>query len=585
MAGNKSKVEFSELAPQKEWTLQEYIAAVYGYPQCPGWVRVLRDVTKVTPARVSYAVAMRAIEKSTIKTIETCHPRDIVDEYLKIAPVVVSTGGIQVVTKEPVSLKLVAGFYLPTKREAHALPAWISEAAAYQCTPDVRAAPGSVGMTITPEDCDKLKLAEQSFTCDVPSNWTSDVKVNAQALYEMYVRVPTKGHPNDTCALTHSQMAYDWEDQGARPVSRPPKSLMPYVTEHEDGTMTIPMPTFAFQSNQVVTSELFYKVLQYHRTKRGADNKAGSSLTAGYYLGAMTRALDRVLWEAIDILTIAKLTNNTSVLFDEKALNANVAAVLVANDVAVYVSTSGRTHSTLYTAIDLSVTKIPKACLYYSKSYFTHAAPTPSKKGMVGQTEKEFKEYVEAFNGAETIRMTHLYLRDYHAGYLSQIYPSIHCHAGHVIFVNRAMNTKPLNLITHFGRMTLANKYKTAFPVRRVSFVLVDKFAPEILTMGVKIPSSVGMRNETDFVYTDQEIAEVRELSTMDVDPLVFSSKVIQEVEHEVLEADPRYVVDDVDEHASDEQKGNEVVNDPPLNNGDEESEEEFLPDYSAVDM
>jgi len=586
MAGNKPKVEFSELAPQKEYTLQEYIAAVYGYPQCPAWVRVLRDVTKVTPAKVSYAVAMRFIEKSTIKTIETCHPRDIVDEYLKVAPVVVSTGGITVAAKEAVTLKLSAGFYLPPKREAHALPAWISEAAAFQCTPDVRAAPGSVGMVVTPEACDKLQLVEQSFTCDVPSNWTSDVHVNAQALYEMYVRVPTKGRPNDSCAITHSQMACQWEDQGERPVTHPPKCLLPYVTVHDDGAMTIPMPTFALQSNKVVTSEVFYKVLQYHRSIRGADNKGSSSLTAGYYLGAMSRALDRVLWEAIDILSIAKLMNNSSVLFDEKAVNANVAAVLLANDMPVYVSTSSRTHSAVYTAIDLSVNKIPKGCLYYTKSYFTHAAPTPSKKGMVGQTEKEFEEYVKAYNGMETIRMTHLYLRDYHAGYLNQIYPSIHCHAGHVIFVNRALNTKPLSLLAHFGRMTLANKYKTAFPVRRVSFALVDKFAPEILAIGVKVPSSVGMRSESDFNYTDQETAEVRELRTLDVEPLVFSSKVIKEVQHEVLEIDPRYVNDDPDEPGGEEQDGGVVGdNGPPPNNGGEESEEDFQADYSAVDM
>lgn len=93
-------------------------------------------------------------------------------------------------------------------------------------------------------------------------------------------------------------------------------------------------------------------------------------------------------------------------------------------------------------------------------------------------------------------------------------------------------NTAPLPLATHFARMCLANKYKTAFPVRRVPFGVVDKFCPEILRTGLKLVSSVIGRPLNNVIYSEADISELYEARAMDPEPLEFDSKFVEEVEH-----------------------------------------------------
>jgi hypothetical protein len=536
-----NKVVFDDIAPEQEWTLENYVAAAVKYPHCPGWV-VATVKPGVPPAPVDFKVAMSFILAAVKKDTETCNPRDILDEYLKVSPVAVGLGGVTV-CNSGVALPSVAGFYLPEARKMDALPGWVSEAVAYQRTPSSNSTPGTAGITVTRQAEKSLCLTEQFFVCPVPSAFTSDAVTNSHALYDMYKAKHLKHKPNNTLAINAAQMSQEWADHGTRVVKNVTPDLNDLVYEN-DGHTVISMPVMKMQDNRVVTSETFYDVLAQHRAVRGADTKHVSSLTAGYYLGAMSRSLDKVMWQVVDLLVVLRAAKLQAVMFDQKDMNANVVAALVANDVKVYASSSRRVNSKLFTSIDLTRQKVPKNCLYYSGAYFSATAPTRTKKGVVGQPESEFGQLFDQFCDCEFLRMTHLYLMNYHEKVLPHIAPSIHCHAGHVILISKpAVKSQQCSIARHFARMTLANKYKTAFPVLRTPFGVVDTLCPAFLKdVGVKIAMNAVERKEADFGYIDFETQRVFDIQKQLFEIPQFMSTYVAEVDHVALEFDQQVI-------------------------------------------
>lgn len=583
---------FSGVSEAPEWIEQNYINTCKSHLHCPEWVRRM-PLTNHVAANVDYKVAYAYLLKVAIKGIKTCHPRDMLEEQLKAGPIEVSTGGARVlprtiapdavvfesiatttttatttvtstssVAQGPqtcvIDLPLHMGYFLPVDRKDDAIPAWISDAVAFQHTSsDAKAKAGVTGITVTERAQEKLRLAEQFFVADVPKEFCGNALLNASALYKMYKLPKLDGKRNHTLGLAHSQMARNWKSRALRPVTNPPNELKKYVVD-KDGSSYLPFPTLLQQNDLVNSTNKFYMVLRDHREIRGSDNKHVSALTSGYYLGAMSRSLDKILWQSVDILTVARALKAPNVYFDKADLNTNVAAVLVANGLKLFVGSGKQIVSKLFTTIDLTRTRFPEACLMYVPSYFTTTAPSVTKKGIIGQTKSEFDSMFSEFCSGDIYRMTHLYLLEYHADNLKYLFPSIHCHAGHVICVNRQINAKPMSIVQHFGRMSLANKYKTAFPVRRVSFCLADTYCPKILKTGIKLTSSVVAHADSDLDYSTYETKEIIDIGHVDVQPLVFASTQVQEVQCADLAIDQQFVflpqdrvlaVDDIDDN------------------------------------
>lgn len=541
--------EFRDVAPVLENTLENYVATCASYPHCQKWISAMHRAG-VRAANVDFTVAYAFVTAAVKKTIATCHPRDVLEEQLKVGPVVLSTGGIQALDSQNVPVDHMttsAGFFLAEDRKKDMLAAWVSEAVAFQHTPsNSKGRVGITSMTITPAIEKSLCLATQHFNVQVPSNFSDNAIANSLGLFKMYVAPKLAGKVNHTLPLAHSQMSSEWVDHRTRVVTNPPPELHPYIVEGGDQSKKLlPIPAICQQDGKVVTTEKFYRVLRDHRDVRGADSGHVSALTAGYYVGTMSRALDKLLWQVVDILTITSAFKMTSVLFERCDLNTNVAAALVSNGLTVYVSSAKPVISKLFTSIDLTRTPHPQNCVYYSASYFTACVPTVTSKGIVGQPYSEFAALAKQFNDSEVgfLRMTHLYLLDYHGEFGTHIYPSIHCHAGHVIFVSKPANKEPMTMAAHFARMTLANKYKTAFPVRRLPFGVVDTRCPEVLTKGVKLASSIVSRLPNDIVYQDYDIKQIGGLKLAhEVEPLVFKSAQVDEVVHVKIKVDDQYI-------------------------------------------
>jgi len=526
------KVVFDDISPAKEWELVNYVAAAARYPHCPGWVLESHKVGTIA-APVDFKVAMTFILAAVKKDTETCNPRDILDEYLKVSPIAVGLGGATV-CDTGVPLPSVAGFYLPAPRKMDALDGWISEAVAHQRTPSSASERGTAGITVTQAAEKSLCLTQQYFTCPVPSAFTSNAVTNAHALYDMYKAKHLKNKPNNTLAIHAAQMSENWDEHGHRVIRNASPDLQDYVYDNQ-GVPSISIPVMKLQNSRVVTSEAFYDVLAQHRALRGADAKHVSSLTSGYYLGAMSRSLDKVLWQVVDLLSVLRAAKMKAVMFESKDMNSNVVAALVANDVTVYVNSARRINSKLVTSIDLACQRVPKACVYYSGAYFSAAAPTRTKKGVVGQPQSEFAQLFAQFTNCDFMRMTHLYLMDYHVEVLAHIIPSIHCHAGHVVLLSKPV-LKPkdqVSIARHFARMTLANKYKTAFPVLRTPFGVVDVLCPTVLRKGgVKIAMNAVARKKDDIGYVDFDAQKAYDVRKQNFEIPEFVSAQVKEVVH-----------------------------------------------------
>lgn len=498
----------------------------------------------VPAANVAFKVAYAVVLEATVKSAETCHPRDMLDEQLKVSSVVLSLGGATTVTEPPVTLGVVAGFFLPSARASDALPGWISEAVSFQhTTKDAVVRAGTVGATMTIAQEKKLQLAQQTFVADVPSNFSGNAINNSLALYAMYKAPRLRNSHNYSLPLAHSQIAQKWSDRSRREVIRPCPQLLPYVTKDGDKTY-LPMPVQCIQNNLVVTTSQFYAALRDHRDVRGSDAKHVSALTSGYYIGTMSRALDRVIWQATDIISTARLLKATTIIFERSDINTNVIATLVANGLKVIVLTTKNIVSSLFTTMDFLTAKLPPASIHYASGYFTQSAPTVTKKGIVGQTAEEFQTMFKnfTFEHPGVYRMTHLYLMDYHSEYIKYMLPSIHCHAGHVILCSVPIVTEPKTIVQHFARMTLSNKYKTAFAVRRAPFGVLDTSCPQVLREGLRLASCVVARKSEDLNYTNYEIAEVFKMRTFEAEPVEFHSSVVHEVQHVDPKIDPSLV-------------------------------------------
>jgi hypothetical protein len=497
----------------QQWTLENYVSTAASYPHCPSWVLQGWD-RNIPRAQVDFKTAMNFITAAVKKDIATCHPRDIVQEQLKVSPIMIGRGGL-VVLESKESVAVTTGFFLPDARRDDALSGWVSEAVAYQCTPPAVAPVGAVGVRVTEKDQDCLHLAQQTFENTTVTCLTSDPAINAHKLYDTFSVSLKDCHFNTDLLASAAQMSSKWIKRGLIAVTSIDSVLTKYV-ENVGGVNHVPVPVMNFQNNLVVTNESFYNVLQQHTAVRYYGDMSMRDLTTGYYLGAMSCELDSVLWQVIDIMSVVSLANLDTVLFNQREFDPNVAAVLASNGLTVLVNSPSKRKLRIVRFIDLSVVTPPESCVYYSKSVFPDTSPFDLTG--VDYHEKNFDLLFQRFVADHCWRMTHVYLRDYHKGYTSYILPSVHCHVGHVILVNRPALLSPIDIKVQFSRMTLANKYKTSFPVLRVPFSFVDPYCPSVVLDGFKVPSNCGNFYHNCCAYTDKDVRRILDALVYDVD-------------------------------------------------------------------
>jgi len=226
-------------------------------------------------------------------------------------------------------------------------------------------------------------------------------------------------------------------------------------------------------------TDLAWRLLSVHRQVRAEDNSWVSPMTSGYYLGGFNRALDKVLWQLSDVLSVLRLTTCTCVYF-QVAINSIIATSLAANGYVVLVSTSN-----VYTeALPLADNVVPPGVYPYSVRN-----PIPDKtlvvtgfsvdRPVVTTTEVKYPANqdmsLKAFMKCSGTIMTWAFLTPAVISSTCVLLPSMHAHAGHVVLYQsdkEALKTATATLL--INRFAVANIIKTWFPLSRVRFLELD---------------------------------------------------------------------------------------------------------------
>jgi len=226
-------------------------------------------------------------------------------------------------------------------------------------------------------------------------------------------------------------------------------------------------------------TDLAWRLLSVHRQVRAEDNSWVSPMTSGYYLGGFNRALDKVLWQLSDVLSVLRSTTCTCVYF-QVAINSIVATSLAANGYVVLVSTSN-----VYTeALPLTNDVVPPGVYPYSIRN-----PIPDKtlvvagfsvdRPVVTTTEVKYpinqEMALKAFMKCSGTIMAWAFLTPVITSSTCVLLPSMHAHAGHVVLYQsdkEALKTTSVTLL--MNRFAVANIVKTWFPLSRVRFLELD---------------------------------------------------------------------------------------------------------------
>lgn len=515
-----------------EWTLVDYVWAASLHPAAPKWLKKLHeDMEKDGKKPVSEAYK-RLNKNEAITHLASIyngaeslsHPRFALQNLtvksqvvLRPEQVTYSHGG------EVKEIPILGGAIVPNSEEMK--KAWTSDAVAYGATDCASSVRGAFKTNITAPALKALAMLPDAYSFkNVPSEFTNNPVENATMLYNTYGSKPgqdgSKQSPNGAlyCIKHQAIIASTWEHAGEVRLEKVPAALVPYAKGN-----VLRVPDFAMPSTAVMKSDVgFYSALQSHRLIRGEDNGGLSPLTSGYYIASMPRPYDRVFWQTCDILAALYSLKRTRVVVKKGAIKAGVIEALAVNGIRVHVITDELMKQESHNVIYESVFSGKEAeTVHYKPAVFGASKPCVTKKKVItsSHTEGEFTSFWQAFLKKSALpSITHVFLRSYMTKMSKNLMSSVHCHSGHVIASTIPFRTA-LDVPEEFGRMFLANKFKTAFPYRRVPFVMADAARPAfLLQKGFVFPRTGGMDIEVSVPneisdYNAEMLATMRQVT------------------------------------------------------------------------
>jgi len=248
----------------------------------------------------------------------------------------------------------------------------------------------------------------------------------------------------------------------------------------------------------VCTIDNFYVNLQKHRAIRGEDNNPRSRLTAGFYIASMTRSNESVFWVTTDIIRVLDHAGlDTVFIHNPQTVKATVVQALIANKKSVVIR--GRAPFGYKANENLTYAESYQlGSLLYDSTRLYDAPAVAGKNAIATYSDEEMKARILNWGFAQTgctIAMAHVYFHpSMTQSWFPYLIPSVHCHAGHMIMINKEVNAaqsdREQELKKQVLRASIANKFKTNFPVGRMTFVRADRSAPDFLwSRGFIFPS------------------------------------------------------------------------------------------------
>jgi len=481
MAQNQAPLKFETPIQKKrddQYMLIELLAKVRlsASIKMPKYFASIAIPPGTVPAHMSSFHCLRLAECRTIAQTVEAHPIQQIDTITKTKSLDFRVSQVYV-GNDPIPVQILSGLVAPLSSPEEIRMAATADQMAYLHA-QTPTGPEPLFKQEALETITGFAKMPQTLE-NIPNGASKDQNANRFAYYELLKRDPNY-HSRVRLALAGSIPA-DERTRLASPGTNQ-RILVPHNPAKKGSTDMLQ----------------FYQKLAQHRAIRGENDK----ITAGYYIAAMTRAMDKMFWEVSDIVGVCRASSRFTVFVSSPALMKPIVMHgLVANGMNVVLRGDSSRTPMLLTQQKIFIEyapEPPQGSIYY-ESVALYPAPHVNKHQALvtldeAQAIAKVDSWIETGLGRDLIMMRHLYLHPWMLTHPEAILASTHAHAGHVVLAacsNHQWIREPDLVKKLVGRAYLANKYKTNFPVGRATFVRVDNRRWNHFVTGFVIPALV----------------------------------------------------------------------------------------------
>lgn len=474
------------------------------------------------PKGLSVNIALQLFHKMGVASIAVeSHPVVKLEKILAVSEIKITPTKIEtVLDRTPVSLGLTRGYFVEKRDGPEPYMASVADAMAYVYTSST---PGTTPVCESNFRAGNATAAIPVIKTSLPLNldWKkSKAYENSIATYEKLALNKATVFTAQSALVTLLKEAAPRKDVETH-VPAPDAYTGPVVMNGTQRLASVAKP-FIPGVQHIKVLEDVYRYLSVHRIARGEDNKWISPLTAGYYYGSMTRAMDKLLYKTADILHVIRELNYSSVYFVELPSMA-ICQSLAANGIIVFTLTAGAVTAPFETSSDGTI----KPGTYRLRrlddikfDYLTVPAqlsttrPVYKTTGVCYPNEDAYLDYLnEVVNRCAGPVLATCFLTP-KLLVLKEVtlIPSLHAHAGHVLalFKTTVKETTPREQL--IDRICTSNIFKTWFPLSRMRYLeydyLVNKFRNSALqNMVLSVHTARASVLSADFGPFDGEFA------------------------------------------------------------------------------
>jgi len=430
-----------------------------------------------------------------------------------------------VIDNKPISANIKRGFAVEPGRDTDMIKSHISDAIAYMYTPSTKA---GVKADI-PNNFEKAPAKAALPTMTVPTQVNPSLWSNISEDNVTYVMSKLTSKASMNAAVRKMETAYASGDLTKTP---------PFVMTDRGDYM--PKAFAPKVTTTVKDCDLAHRVLSAHRAARGQDSRWISSLTANYYYGCFNKAIDRVMWETSDVLSIARMANVSSItVMGTATLNNSTLLSLAANNYPVYVQTQELVSQPIESEdgkVLAGVYRIGAHVPFAPGTLVVRAGPpnnvTVTKSAVIVSDQiYESLKFFSISQLPDTVHsMTWTFMHNKLGDYKVSYYPSMHAHSGHILAYVGPAVLPPCDLVKMTHRFAVSNCFKTWYPLSRVRFMEYD-----LKVYAVSFPSfysgfTLRMRaplknNRVDY-FGSMGVSEVESSLMMDEGELRFNTPI-----------------------------------------------------------
>jgi len=495
-------------------TREQVLAGLYHNPLTPSDMKKLFESYKDTPIPVdmpSFSILSRRYHSMA-------HDREQKKEHLTkklerifdTRDVTVTPTSLVYKDEKTVQLAHRRGYFVEDVKSVEPILCYIADALAYMYTPPTEIRGMSIANNFA-NDPKGVGLPVLTETMPYSDGWKgSYAQENSELQY-------------NRLDLSRAYPAAEFLQRVYAPLSQvqSPQTLFVQATNNQNKVLPVPFRPSVIESSDF---DKAWRFLGIHRGVRSEDGKWLSPMTSGYYFGGLTRPLANVFYQVADILHVLRIHGLGAVVFDFRP-HQGVSMSLAVNGIVVLVPNN--VYDTTAIALRPDKTLQPGVYPYYTgdviplaREHYLRVMSFPDSRPVVKKNSVDYPDSslrcVERMLNCLGLSMAWLSLQPKLQEINMQYFPSVHAHAGHVLAVSGTKIPSQYSLKQLLNRMTVANGFKTWFPISRTRFLEFDATRYKFENQGIANSMIMRLRAEKTSKFLD--FGPVMDVSDLEVD-------------------------------------------------------------------